>query len=349
MIRKFKVLPSCALLGALCLGPAFAASAGAAQSQIVLKVSSFLPPMASINVDVVKPWIKKLEKDTHGKVTVRFYTASSPFGNILNQEDQVRSGVVDAAVGLCTIPRGRFPRTSIMELPFMTDDAGVATRTLWSLYKEGYLKPEYRPFKVLALFGDEGGWIHTHSKPIRTLADMKGLRFRSPSTIASASLQQLGATPVGMPPSQIYVNLERGTLDGTALEWDGVEAFHLNDVLKYHTDMPVYRDVFFFLMSRRKYDALPPDVRSAIDAISGANLEPKFGALWKRWDRTARLDAKKRGEPLIYLSAAEKAKWRAALQPVTTHWLRRLESHGVSNAQAIYTRARALVKQYSAN
>lgn len=348
MISKPKVRPHYPLLALLCLVSTFAGSAYAAPAKITLKVSSFLPSMASINVDVVVPWIKSLEKNTDGKVNVRFYDATSSFGNILNQEDQVRSGVVDAAVGLSAIPRGRFPRTSIMELPFMTDNAGVATRTLWSLYEEGYLKDDYKSFKVLALFGDEGGWIHTHSKPIRTLADMKGLRFRTPSTIASASLEQLGATPVGMPPSQIYVNLERGTLDGTVLEWDGVEAFHLNDVLKYHTDMPVYRDVFFFLMSKRKYDSLPPDVRSAIDAISGANLEPKFGALWKRWDSAALLDAKKRHQSLIYLTAAQKAKWRAALRPVTTHWLSRLESHGVSNAQAIYARARALLKQYSA-
>lgn len=347
-MHKSKIRSGYALFAMLCLAAAPAAPVSAAPSQVVLKVGSFLPATSEVNVDYVIPWTKQLEKDTDGKVKVQFYDGTSTLGNILNIENEVRADVLDVGMGLCSIPRGRFPRTSIMALPFMASDSAIGTRTLWSLYKEGYLKGDYRGFKVLAISDNEGAWIHTASRPVKTLADMKGLRIRSQSPIISLDLEQLGATPVGMPPSQIYVNLERGTLDGTVFEWDGIHSFHLNEVLKYHTDMPLTQDTFYLLMNKHKYESLPADVRAAIDKISGSNLEPKFSGWWRKWDRAARLDAIKRGEPLIKLSAAEKAHWRAALHPVTTKWLHHLESRGVGNAEAIYKRARVLIRKYSA-
>ena len=136
---------------------------------------------------------------TDGQVEVQIYPGGTQMGGIANQQEQVMAGVVDIAHGLHGIPRGRFPRTSIIDIPFLVADAGVASRTLWKLYPE-YLKPEYRGLKVLALHAHNGGVIHTRDTKVTSMEDLEGLRIRTPSPAVSMMLEELGAEPVGMPP-----------------------------------------------------------------------------------------------------------------------------------------------------
>ena len=70
---------------------------------------------------------QEIEKKSGGAVTVRVFAGNSPFGKVVNQADQVKQGVVDLAFGLNGIPRGRYPRTSIMEMPFVAESADLAT------------------------------------------------------------------------------------------------------------------------------------------------------------------------------------------------------------------------------
>ena len=200
-LRKYLIRAVCSV-GILAMTPA------AFAADITLKISNFLPPQHGFTADFLGPWAKELEEKTGGKVAVELFDATSAFGKITRQADQVRAGVIDIALGLNGIPRDRFPASSIVEMPFLVKHADSGSRTLWQMYKEGALGNEYDDFKVLALFTHHGGLIHTVDKPVRSLEDIKGLRLRTPSPAVSAMLEHLGASPVGMPPSAIYENLQ---------------------------------------------------------------------------------------------------------------------------------------------
>ncbi|MBA1146589.1 TRAP transporter substrate-binding protein [Ectothiorhodospiraceae bacterium WFHF3C12] len=320
--------------------------ASAADETIQLKVSHYLPESHGIHRDFIEPWARRLEEKTDGQVQVKIHAGGSSFGNITRQLEQVRAGVVDISLGLSGLPRGRFPATSVIEMPFLVETADAGTRTLWDLYKEGHLKGEYEGLKPLALFTHNAGLIHTTDRPVRTMEDMEGLRLRTPSVPISQMLEYLDASPVGMPPSQVYENLQKGTLDGVVFTWDAVGAFRLNEVLKYHTDARSYVVSFYFVMNQRKYDSLPPEVQDAIDSVSGDALIPRFGEWWNKWDAAGREDAVERGHEIIKLSDEERARWREALQPMIQARLDELEEAGVDDARAIYQRAQELVDKY---
>jgi len=59
-------------------------------------------------------------------------------------------------------------------------------------------------------------------------------------------------------------------------------------VMKFHTDTQFYTSVFFVVMNKEKYASLAPDIRAAIDAISGDALVTRFGNLWNQWDKPVR-------------------------------------------------------------
>lgn len=330
------------LVVSTCLG---IASASAQAQQVNLKISDYLPPGHGINTDFIKPWTEDISACTNGEVTFNIYPGGTQFGNIAKQQEQVLAGVIDIAVGLNGIPRGRFSRTSIIGLPFLTRDAGAASQALWDLYPE-YLKPEYKGLKVLALFAHNGGLIHTADKKVETMKDLKGLRLRTPSPAISEMLTYLGATPQGLPPGQVYQAVQKGVIDGTVFPWDPIASFGLNEVLDYHLDAGVYTVPFFFVMNQRKFDSLPEDAQACIDKFSGQTLISKFGPWWDKWDAVGSEEAKASGDVITTLSPEERDHWREALQPMITSYLDDLEASGVENATEIYHQMQNKIAEY---
>lgn len=326
MIRKLTPLAAALALAAF-------PSIGTAQTE--LKFSTFVPPTHGFVTDVLEPLGQEIEKKTGGKATVRVFAGNTPFGKVENQADQVKQGVVDLAFGLNGIPRGRYLRTSIMEMPFVAESSDSASRALWAM-RNGPLAADWKGFKLAALHCHNPGLFHTRDKPLKDIHDVKGLRMRAPNPPTQALLAYLGATPVGMPPGQVYENLAKGVIDGAVFPWDAIKGFRLEHSLKYHLDARVYTSCFHLVMNPKRFDALPPEVKKAIDSSIGDPLVDRFGALWNKWDQ-AGLDAvKPLGQEIVHVSDATREKWRKELQPVTESELSKLEKEGVPDAHAIH-------------
>ncbi|MQX35586.1 TRAP transporter substrate-binding protein [Roseospira navarrensis] len=322
------------------------AATSAQAETITLKISNFLPSSHPTQVDFIEPWAAALKEKTGGQVEVEIYPAGSAFGHVAKQLDQVRAGVVDIAHGLTGIPRGRMPRTLIMDMPFLVKTSDAASRTLWDLYQDGDIAEEYRGLKVLALHAHNAGLIHTRDTQVTTMEDLEGLRLRTPSQAISMMLESLGANPVGMPPTEVYENLQKGTLDGNVFPYEAVHGFKLYEVLDYHLDAKAYTTSFYFVMNQRKFDSLPEDVQAAIDELSGEALVAKFGPWWDKWDQAGIADIQETGNPVVTLTDEERDRWRESLAPMIDAYLDEIEAQGVTDARAIYAKAQDLVAQY---
>ncbi|MFD2740053.1 TRAP transporter substrate-binding protein [Sulfitobacter aestuarii] len=306
-----------------------------ASAEVTLKVSHFLPAVHGIHTDFIEPWTEQVSACTDGEVQFEISAAGSQLGNVARQQEQVMAGVVDIAHGLHGIPRGRFPRSSLIDMPFLTDDAGAATAALWSLLP-GPLAEEYKGLKVLALHAHNGGLLHTNGKKVETMADMEGLRIRTPSPAVSDMLSFLGATPQGLPPGEVYENLQRGVIDGTVFPWDPVNSFGLNEVLTHHLDFGAYTVSFFFVMNENSYARLSPEAQGCIDEFSGDPLVARFGDWWDDWDAPGHEQAVAAGHEITVLSPEARAEWAEALQPMIDAYLEKQVADGVSDAREIY-------------
>jgi len=222
---------------------------------ITLRISHYVSPTMGVHTDLVQPWAEALQACTGGRVGFEISTGGSALGNVARQYDQVRAGIVDVALGLQGIPRGRFPATSLLEVPFIAGSARAASLGLWDIFPE-YLAQEYEGVHVLALTAPNPAMLNTRA-PVRVPDDLEGLRIRTPTPGVSAMLTALGATPVGLPPSEMYENLQSGTLDGAAIGWNAVASFRLYEVTNDHTIGSFYVVPFFFVMNQGTYDGLP--------------------------------------------------------------------------------------------
>lgn len=327
----------------LCLGALVAglAAAPAAADTITLKLSHFVPTTIGLSTEFMIPWTERITRCTGGAVAFEVHPAGSALGHIDKQYDQARAGVVDVAFGHIAFPRGRFPRSSIIELPFMAQSANAGSFALYGV-AEAYLRPEYQGVKILGMMTHNPGGIHTNRR-ITDLAEMKGLRIRTQNAATSAILSHFGADPVNLPPGEQYEALQKGTLDGSATDWTNLREYKLHEVIRHHLEAPVFVGGFFFVMNQKSYDNLPEAARACIDQNAGAALVATFGPLWASWQADSRAIAMQRDPDAILTATPEQiAAWRDALEPVAQTLLAEVKARGVENADEIRAAMQAL-------
>jgi TRAP-type C4-dicarboxylate transport system substrate-binding protein len=200
---------------------------------------------------------------------------------------------------------------------------------MWDLM-DPYLLPEFEGLKVIALWGAEDAGLMTRTKPIRSLDDLKGMRMRSPSAAQAKQLERMGASPVAMPITEVYPQLERGVIDGAMLPFSVILDFRLGEVAKYFTiSGPIFgRSSFLIAMNRKKFDSLPAAAREVIDRLSGRQLSLK--ATQAYLDRTKEAIESVRGKgEVIHLSQAEQDRISKVLAPIITEWVAEYSAKGL--------------------
>lgn len=319
---------------------ALALSASAAlAADYELKMSSMFPSTHFINTLAMQPWADEIKKRTDGRVEITLFPAGSALGDATKQFDQARAGVVDVSVGIPAIPRGRHPKSVLVELPFTVPNAEIGTCAMMAMKDE--LASDYPDTKVLYLTVTEPSGAHTRAK-VASLDDLKGLRIRTPTPAITAMLEDIGATPVGMPPTEIYESVERGVIDGNIMPWGPVGAFKLHEVLKYHIDAGINPVAMYIVFNQRKFDSLPEDIQKVIDEVS-EEVFSNWGRWWAETDQTAIDAAKAAGNEIIPVSAEEREKWRERLTPVIDTYLANDSDMPVDEAKATYAAIREAV------
>jgi TRAP-type C4-dicarboxylate transport system substrate-binding protein len=244
--------------------------------------------------------------------------------------DQVKDGVVDVAWTIPSYSAGRFPLVEVFELPFMTRGAEGASKALWQ-YVQAHAGGEFRDVHPLAFHTHGGGVFHMVAKPVTQRADLRRLKIRAPTRQTNRMLAMLGATPVGMPASQIPEALSKGVIDGALLPYEIVASLKADELARFHSEIDprsnaIYTTVFVLAMNRVRYESLPRELRDVIDANSGLALSAGAGRVFQENDAIgrSRIPAGK----INVIPADEVERWRAATQRVTDGWVRDVSGRG---------------------
>ncbi|PCH98261.1 MAG: C4-dicarboxylate ABC transporter [Rhodobacteraceae bacterium] len=324
--------------------------AGAASAEpVTLKFAHGWPTGAGPHADFALDWTKQVTECTKGDVQFEFHTGGSQLGNFGKLEEYLRAGLIDVAHGLNHFPRNRFNASTVIDTPLLAKSAHANSNTLWTLFEEGLISESYDGMKVLALHAHNAGMIHTNGKAVRLPTDVAGLRIRTPSPAAAIMITALGGIPVGVPPTETYEVLSKGTADGTVFPWEAVSGFKLAEVLENHTDAGIYTTSFWFGMNEKSYKSLSAEAQTCVDAASNRTLVNKMGDYWNKWDAPGKAQAIEAGNNIIVLTDAEKAVWTETMTPVIATYHDSLRGDGgVKNVDEIYARAQELVVKYQA-
>ena len=316
---------------------------GHAQEKVItLKVANWFP-VAHKQTPLLESWGKDLEKRTNGRVKVNYY----PAGTLVpapQSYDAVTKGISDVGNHVLGYTVGRFPLTEVLDLPLGYPNNTVPTKLANAFYDK--FKPkEFNDVKVLWFHAQAPGIVHTKTKPINKLEDLKGMKMRTYGSNAKL-MSLLGGTPVAMPMTDVYDALSRGVAEGLMCAYEATEGFRFGDQLKYTTEnyATSYSAVFAIVMNKDKWNSLPPDIQKIIDAMSVEYIE-KYAAMWDDIEKSGKAYLVKRGNKIITLSKEEEAKWVEKAQPIFDDYVKKMKEKGLPGDEALKF-ARDYLKPY---
>ena len=286
---------------------------------IIYRYATYIPSVAGVE-KVNRKALDQLERESHGKIKVKGYYAQS-----LHPQREgftaVRDGIADYSACFMLYEPTSFNLLHSLTLPFLFNDASAATRTYMELYPK-YFKKEYENLGVHL----GRGMVTTPynmigSSKYEKIADIKGSKVRVAGRMQIAALKKLGGVPVSIPSSEAYTSLQRGLVDTVAMNDPAFLIFKLQEIAKYHNEVALFAVNLEYCLSPDWFSALPGDLKTVYyNWVQKANMALAQG-YYEREDRRAKDIFKKNGVTLIKPSAAELAKWRAVVEPVTGEWV----------------------------
>ncbi|PZO13234.1 MAG: C4-dicarboxylate ABC transporter [Burkholderiales bacterium] len=337
-----------AIVAIAALGASTLAGSALAQQTVTLRLHQFLPPSATIPARAIVPWAKKIEAESGGRIKVQLFHSMSMGGTPPQLFDQARNGVVDLTWTVLGYTPGRFNKSEVFELPFMSGQAEPASRAFHE-YVEKFAADEFREVKLLAAHTHGPGLFHTKD-PVTGLESLRGMKVRGGSRVISNMLSKLGATPVGMPVPAVTDALTKGTIDGTTIPWEVTPSLKIAELVKNHTTFAgptgLFTQTFALVMNRASYDKLPADLKAVIDKNSGVETAAMFGRAMDEGDKAGLDVARKAGNNIVTLDAAETKRWQTAAMAVEADWIKEVQGKNIDGAKLV-SEARALLAKHT--
>ena len=323
---------------------------GLAQQTVTLKFHTFMAPQSNVWLNMHKAWMNKVEKDSGGRIKFEAYPAMQLGGTPVQLYDQARDGVVDIIWTLPGNTAGRFPRVEVFELPFMMTHAEATSKAYWE-YVQTVAADEFKDTQVIALHVHGPGVIHTVDKPVKSVADLKGLKMRAPTRQVTKLMGSLGAIPVGMPLPGIPDALSKGTINGAVIPWEVVPAVKVNELTKFHAEFDpaggsLYTTTFVMAMNKAKYNSLPPDLKKIIDDNSGLATSGWLGKVQQEGDTPGRKSATDRNNSIFTVGPEEAQEFRRKSRALEVEWIEDMNKRGYDGRKLLDT-ARALIEKHT--
>lgn len=321
---------------------------GAAQAQeVTLSLHQFLPAQANVPKLILDVWADNVEAASDGRIKIDRYPSMQLGGRPPELMDQAIDGVADIVWTVVGYTPGRFPSTEVFEMPFMMTDARAMSSAYWQMFETHMKDTEFKDVHILGTWVHGPGMLHVN-KEVLSPADMEGMKIRGGSRTINTLLEEMGATPVGMPVPAVSEALSKGVIDGATIPWEVTTALKVPELVGHHTEFEgnaLYTLTFVLAMNKDRYDGLPADLQQVIDDNSGLEFSIFAGGTMAEADGPSRQIAVDRGNSIVTVSGADLEAWHSVAAPVIAAWVADMDSKGI-DGQALLDEARALMEAY---
>ena len=253
---------------------AFAAAVGAspAFAEKTMRLSHLNPdnPFDSASGAMVAVFKNLVETGTNGSVKVQLF-ANGQLGKDNEVIQQVRDGIVESTISSSGGVAQHYKMVGVFDLPFAFPNITVANRVIdidsdfgKKLTADIAAKTGLKTIGML----DSGGYfeISNSKRPIKTLADMQGLRIRTMTLPThEAIIKSLGGVPTALPWAEVYTALQTGVADGQMNPVPIIAFAKFDEVQKYLSITNHVLTPYFWFINAKFYASLTPEERKVVD------------------------------------------------------------------------------------
>jgi len=300
------------------LAATLAAAAGraSADAPIIIRFSHVVAPDTPKGKGADR--FKELaERYTEGRVKVEVY----PNSQLYKDKEEVEALQLGAVQMLCPSLSKFGPlgarEFEVFDLPYILPDKAALRRvTDGALGAKLFRKLDTKGITGLA-YWDNGFKIMSASRPLREVADFRGIKMRIQSSkVLEAQMKALGALPQVLPFSDVYQAMQTGVVDGAENTPSNMYTQKHHEVQKWATLSDHGYIGYAVIVNKKFWDGLPGPIRDALTrAMQEATAFTNESVQRDNDDAMAEMRRSGRIQ-FIELTPEQKASWRRTLEPV---------------------------------
>ena len=320
-----------------------------AQPPIELKVATWNPPPPFPISTTAEKWAKMVEEKSGGAVKIVFYWAGG-LASLRDTYRTVKTGVAEIAFWVPGVIPGLHSLNEFIMLPAMgSDNMMTSTKVYHEIYqKYPELRAEFDGFRMIyASAMPPNQFQFTKKKGVRLPSDLKGIKLIGSSSQANF-INSMGGVLVNKPPSDYYMSLQKGLVEGSIQHLPFIGAFKLEELYVSHTICGrggFNLQIMGYWMNQAVWDKLPPKAQQAFDDSMDWLINEDIKVNETLIDKALE-NAKAMGHEVNELTPQEKEIWFKAAEPVRQKWVEKMEADG-KPGKAIYEDTLRLIKKYS--
>lgn len=296
----------------------------------------------SVNQKVFEDWSARVKAATNGRIEIEPLAVGTivPYTGTL---DAMTNGILDSHHSGGPYFAGKEPALALIgdlnggfENPYQAQ--------MWFEYGGG-LQLARDIYKRFNIYYVGPVWWGVESvpakKPLRTLAEFKGVKMRVPEGLGAEIWKRAGVGVVTLPGSEVYTSLERGVIEAT--DWG---TLGMNQDLGYHkiAKFPLHPGFHSMpsaevAVNMKKWDALTPDLKVLME-IAVRDFAREMVQRIALEDMKAEAAAKGAGVEIVNWSAEERKKFRTLSQEAWAEFAKKSP-----DAQKVYESQVAFLKQ----
>jgi len=264
-------------------------------------------------VTAVKFMGERLNALSGGKHTIKVFN-NGALGSEKDTIEQAKIGALQMVRINIGAMNNICPETVVPTMPFLFRSVEHLHKVLDGPIGEEILKAcEKQGFVGLAYYDSGARSMFTAKRPVRTFADMKGLKVRvQQSDLWVSMLEAMGANATPMPMGEVYTGLKTGLIDAAENNYPTYESSRSFEVAKYYTKTEHSMAPEMLLYSKRAWDRLSPEEQGWIRQAAKESV-PYMRKQWAEREIKSLATVKAGGAEIIEI---DKAAFQAAMKPV---------------------------------
>ena len=336
MKTTVNLLAACAAIATLAQAPQALA---ADYKDRTIKVSHVVPKDHPFQIGIDK-YAQLLAEKTGGLMKMRGYP-DGQLGAELQSISAAQGGVLEMALVSTAAAASVVKELGAFDLPFLFND-GKEVDLVFDGPIGKRLLDKFPEKGLIGLCYFETGFRHlTNNKhPVAKVEDFKGLKIRTIQNAVFVDVfNTLGANATPMPFTEVYAALESRAIDGQETPYSNIHGNRFYEVQKYVSTTGHIYGGSVILMSKKYWDTLTGDEQKLLQesCYEARDHERRYS---RENDPKLLAELKTKGIQHNDVTPAERARMRAALQPVYDKYAKTLGEDVVKQTLAELERVR---------
>ncbi len=264
-------------------------------------------------VQAVRHMSDLLKQRSNGKMSIKVFSQGA-LGSEKDAIEQTKIGALSMVRVNSAAMNNICEATIVPTMPFLFRSTEHMRHVLDGQVGDDILKScEKSGFIGLAWYDSGSRSMYTTKRPVRSLADVKGMKIRvQQSDLWVSLLETMHANATPMPWGEVYTGLKTGLVDGAENNWPSYESSRQFEVAKYYslTEHSMAPEILMF--SKVAWDRLSKDDQAMIRQAAKDSV-PYMRKLWDEREQKSRKIVEAAGVQVIQV---DKASFQAAMRPV---------------------------------